>query len=261
MGYMKIKKDGDKKKKMRNRPKKSILYGKNSIAERIKTNPKSIKKIYIQDNFKDDELFNIVKRSKLPLQKVNERELEKIKKADRLQGIIAEVNSFEYSFEKEILESCKNEKISIVCLDNINDPHNLGSILRITACLGRIAIVIAKHNSCHVNDTVMHVASGGENYVKVVMVDNMSRFLLDAKKQEIWVVGTVVDDSAQDLNKLQLPFPLCVVLGSEGKGIRHGVDKQLDMKVMIPMKGANLSFNLAMAAAIFSHEITKQRPV
>jgi 23S rRNA (guanosine2251-2'-O)-methyltransferase len=104
----------------------------------------------------------------------------------------------------------------------------------------------------------MHVASGGENFVPVSQVTNLSAALLKAKKAGYWAVGTVVEDGA-DLNKVSLPFPLALVLGSEGKGVRYGIQKHLDMKVTLPMKGAQLSFNVAMACAIFCHEISKQR--
>ena len=82
--------------------------------------------------------------------------------------------------------------------------------------------------------------------------------LLKAKKAGYWIVGTVVEEG-EDINRVKLPFPLCLVLGSEGKGIRHGIKKHLDMRVSLPMKGAALSFNVAMACAIFCHEISKQR--
>jgi len=234
------------------------LYGKNSVLERIKANPKSIKRVFLQDNFKDDRLVNAIKKAKVPSERVSEKELSRIKHADRLQGIVARVEKFEYIPFDKLLNDSKKENLSLLCLDNINDPHNLGSILRVAACFGGFAIVLPKHSSCEVNDTVMHVASGGENFVPVSMVNNMSNALIKAKKKGYWVAGTVVGDG-EDVNKVSLPFPLCLVLGSEGKGIRHGVGKHLDLKVSLPMKGAALSFNVSMACAIFCHEISRQK--
>ena len=119
-------------------------------------------------------------------------------------------------------------------------------------------MVIPKHDSCQINETVLHVASGGENFVPVSMVTNLSAALIEAKKEGFWAVGAVVD-GGEDINKATLVFPLCLVLGSEGKGIRPGLAKQLELKVKIPMVGASLSFNVAMACAILSYEITKQK--
>ena len=234
------------------------LYGKNSILERLKVNPKSIECVYIKKDFKDHNLLDAVKASGVQHKNVTEKELEKIKRADRLQGIVALVEDFKYtSFEKLIYDP-PSKDFSFIFIDSLNDPHNLGSIIRIAACFGNFGIVIPKHKSCQVNDTVMHVASGGENYVPVSMVTNMTTSLLEAKKENFWIVGTIVE-GGEDVSKVSLPFPLCLVLGSEGTGIRYGIKKHLDLMVKLPMKGAKLSFNVAMASAIFCHEIARQR--
>ncbi len=245
------------------------LYGKNSVLERLKVNPGSIRTIFLQDNFKDRALLEAIGSIDIPVKVVNERELNRIKHADRIQGVLARVNEYEYTPFNDLLhdpqavvgvpeQSGCRRRPTFLFLDSINDPHNLGSILRITACFGGFAVVIPKHGSCGVNDTVVHVASGGENYTPVSMVTNMTVALLKAKKEGYWVVGTVVEEGS-DINDVALPFPVCLVLGSEGKGIRYGIRKHLDMTVSLPMRGAALSFNVAMACAIFCHEISRRR--
>jgi 23S rRNA (guanosine2251-2'-O)-methyltransferase len=236
-----------------------FLYGKNSVLERLNANPQSIKRIFVQENFDAPEIMKIIKSSSIPFKYVTENDLIRIKRAERLQGIVAEANKFTYTPFKELLYRHSEKPLTFIFLDSINDPHNLGSIIRILACLGGFAVVLHKHGSCEVNDTVLHVASGGENFIHVSMVTNLSAALREAKDAGYWVVGTVVE-GGEDLSKVSLPFPLCLVLGSEGKGIRHGLHKQLDLKVSLPMSGAPLSFNVAMACAIFSYEIAKQRP-
>lgn len=235
-----------------------FLYGKKSVLERVNYNPKSIKKIYLQDNFDDQHIVDAVTSKNIQVIRLPENKFLKIKRADRLQGIVAEVNEFQYVDFKELLKKAKAEKLSLIFLDSLNDPHNLGSIMRTLACFGGFGIVIPKHDSCEVNETVIHVASGGENFVPVAMVTNLSTALISANEEGFWSVGAVVEDG-QDINKTELVFPLCLVLGSEGKGIRPGLVKHLEMKVKIPMEGAALSFNVAMACAIFAHEITKQK--
>lgn len=234
------------------------LYGKNSVMERLKADPGSIRQIFIQDNFKAPDIIKLITSCKITLKTVSEKDLLRIKRADRLQGIIAETDKFKYTPFEELLNIPDEKKLSFIFLDGLNDPHNLGSIMRTAACFGGVALVIPEHGSCEVTDAVMHVASGGENSVPVSMVKNLSTALINAKKAGYWAVGTVVEDG-QDINKTPLPFPLCLVLGAEGKGIRYGIQKHLDLKITLSMTGAQLSLNVAMAFAIFAHEITKQK--
>ena len=152
----------------------------------------------------------------------------------------------------------KNSTTSIIFLDDINDPHNLGSLLRITACFGDFALVIPRHSSCEVTDSVMHVASGGENYTPIAQVSNTVNAIIKAKDAGFWIAGTVVE-GGENINTKSLLFPIGLVLGSEGRGIKPAIIKHLDMKITLPMKGAQLSFNVAMAGAVFCHEIDRQR--
>ena len=103
------------------------------------------------------------------------------------------------------------------------------------------------------------MASGGENYIPVSMVTNLSSAIISAKESGYWIAGAVMSDDAKDINTIPFPSPLGIVMGSEGEGVRYGIDKHLDIKARIPMKGAQLSFNVAMACAIMCYEITKQR--
>jgi len=238
--------------------KRSFLYGKNSILERLRVNPKSIKRVYLQDNFNVGSILNLVTKHKIPTQKVREKELYRIKRADRLQGILAEVYKFEYTPLEELISEGKNSTTSIIFLDDINDPHNLGSLLRITACFGGFALVIPRHSSCEVTDSVMHVASGGENYTPIAQVSNTVNAIIKAKDAGFWIAGTVVE-GGENINTKSLLFPVGLVLGSEGRGIKPAIIKHLDMKITLPMKGAQLSFNVAMAGAVFCHEIDRQR--
>lgn len=235
----------------------SLLYGKNSVLQRLKRNPGSIHRIFLDDVFDDAYILNIASRKKIPIVRLNRNEFLRVKRADNLQGIIAEVDRFSYIPFKELLVHSVDRKLSLIFLDSISDPQNLGSIIRTVACFGNFAVVIPKHEACEVNDTVLHVAAGGENFVSISMVSNLSTALIQAKKLGYWVAGTVVE-GGEDINKTNLPFPLCIVLGSEGKGIRQGLQNQIDLKISLPMK-APLSFNVAVSCAVFCYEISKQR--
>lgn len=237
-----------------------FLYGKNSVVERLKNNPQSIKKLFLQEDFYAEELFSLITLSKVTVKKVNEHELRKIvRKQDNLQGIAAEVDEFSYAAFEGMLGKALKDNLSFLCLDNLSDPQNFGAIIRIAACFGGFAIVIPRHDACPVTEAVLHVASGGENYVNIAAV-NLAQALAVMKKEGFWICGAAVR-GGEDISKLSFPFPLCVVLGSEGKGIRYGVDKLLEMRVSLPMKGAPLSFNVAQASAVFCYEIARQRRI
>ena len=235
-----------------------FLYGKNSVHERLKANPQSIKKIFLEENFSASHIESLIKSAHVLTKRVSKKELYRIKRADPLQGIVAEVEGFRYADFNDLLNRPKREQLSFIFLDRVFDPQNLGAIIRTTACFGRFAVGIPKHEACGVTETVLHVASGGENFTPVVIVSNLTKAILAAKECGFWVAGTITD-GGEDINKVNLPFPLCFVLGSEGGGIRYGIRKHLDIKVHIPMKGAPLSFNVAISSAIFCQQISRQR--
>ena len=236
-----------------------FLYGKNSVLERLKINPKSIKKIFLQDNFNVPFIEKLIEVNNVPIKRLSSIELYKIKSSDNLQGIIAHVDRFEYASFKDLLFQSKNTPQTLIFLDRIYDPQNLGAIIRTAACFGGFAVIIPKFKACELTESALHIASGGENYVSVSKVSNISNAIIAAKDCGYWIVGAFATGESKNINEVSLPFPLGLVLGSEGRGIRYGIQKNLDIKVHIPMKGAKLSFNVSTACAIFCHEISKRR--
>jgi len=236
-----------------------LLYGKNAVIERLRANMRGVRKVIIAEDFDDPTALELIKARRIPVQKASEKEMLKMKRTERLQGIIAEIDPFRYSSFEALVSNPEGEKLSFIMLDEVTDPQNLGAIIRIAACFGGFGIVIPERGACEVNETVLSVASGGDNYVPICRINNLTNALIHAKKAGYWAAGAVVE-GGDDLTNVSLPFPLCIVMGSEGKGIHHGVEKHLEMKVTLPMRGAALSFNVAMASAVFCYEIARQRP-
>jgi len=235
------------------------LYGKNSVSERLKKNPKSIHTVFLEDKFNDTDIERLIKSSGINIRRLPQNKLSEIKRSSNPQGIIAEVDNFKYSDFDELLSEGLDKNDVLIFLDRVYDPQNLGAIMRNAACFGGFSIVIPRHKACEVNETALHVACGAENYVKVAMVSNVSNAAIAAKKKGFWIMGAVLDSSAKDLAAVSIPFPLGVVLGSEGEGVRYGVEKHIDIKAKIPMHGVSLSYNVSMASAIFCYEINKQK--
>ncbi|RKY32543.1 MAG: 23S rRNA (guanosine(2251)-2'-O)-methyltransferase RlmB [Candidatus Omnitrophota bacterium] len=236
------------------------LYGKNPVYERIKANPKTVRKIFFEEDYKIP--FNIklaIEKSGIATEFLPKKDLFRLKNSKDLQGVIAKADKFNYALFEDLLNQPQDKQLTLIFLDKINDPQNLGVIIRTAACFGGFAVIIPKFKACEVTEAVLHVASGGENYVPVAMVSNITYAIITAKKAGYWIMGTLVDEEAEDISKISLPFPLGLVLGSEGEGVSHGLKKHFDIKAHIPMDGVKLSFNVSMACAIFCHEITKQR--
>ncbi len=239
--------------------KKMHLYGRISVLERLKADPKSVNKVLLQEHVSLPEMEKLIRANGIPSERLPLRELQAVKPAKDLQGVVAKVDKFRYAPFDGLIDKVKDNKLSLVFLDRINDPQNFGSIVRTLACFGGFAVVIPQFNACGVTEAVLHVASGGENHVPVSIVPNLLNAIIQVKKCGCWVAGAEAASDASDIGGISFPFPLGLVLGSEGEGIRYGIQKHLDLKVRIPMKGAALSFNVGIACAILCYEISRQR--
>lgn len=235
------------------------LFGKNPVIERLRANPQSIRKIYIQQDFNEaGYIRSKARQNGIPVFVVPASKLSKMGRAQNTQGILVDVDEFAYVPYEELLAAALKKKRCLIFLDGLNDPQNLGAILRSLACLGKFSAVLPTHDSVEVTEAVLRVACGGDNYVPVAKVNNLGQAIARAKESGFWIAGTVLKDG-QSLLETSLPHPLGVVVGSEQKGIRDVIRRQLDLALTIPMSQETLSLNAAHAAAILAYEITKQK--
>ncbi len=235
------------------------LFGKNPVAQRLKSNPQSIKKIYVQEGF--NEYAYVAKKARkwsLPLYTVTRSKMAKIARSLNTQGILAEVESFSYVPYEDLFPGVVKKKETLVFLDNLNDPQNFGAIIRSLACLGGFVLVIPRHHSVEVTEAVLRIASGGESFVPVTKVSNLNQAVGLAREAGYWIAGTVVE-GGEDLTEKELVFPLALVIGSEHKGIRPVLKKSCDVLLSLPIKEPRLSLNVASATTIFCYEISKQK--
>ena len=235
------------------------IYGKNPVLERLKSNPKSIRKIYLEEGHSEaDYIRTKAKQWGIPVYFVPTIKMIKLGRNINTQGMFIEIEEFSYVNFEQLLETAVEKEQIILFLDNLNDPQNLGSIIRSTACLGNFAICLPTHDSVGVTEAVLRVASGADNHVPVAQVGNLGQAIIKAKKEGFWIAGATVG-SEQSLYETEFNFPLGLVIGSEQKGIRDIIKKQLDVEVSIPMAQARLSLNVASAVVAFCYEIAKQK--
>lgn len=234
------------------------LFGKNPVIERLRANPHSIRKITIQRGF--SEAAYISKKAKqwnIPVRVVERHKMDKMTRNTNSQGVVVDIDDFEYMSYDELLEYALKKKKVLLFLDELNDPQNLGGIIRSLGCFGSFVIVLPTHKSVKITEAVLRVASGGENYVQIAQVPNLSKAIRKAKDEGFNVIGAVVKDG-DPIHKIKLRFPLGLVVGSEAKGVREVTQKVLDAKVTIPMHGQGVTFNAAVATSILCYEIVKQ---
>lgn len=235
------------------------LYGRNPVLERIKSDPRSIKRIFVEHGQADSSYVNQKgKQFGIPVTMVPGSKMLKLARDVNSQGLLAEVEDFSYLAFADLLEMAKEKNGTLVFLDELNDPQNLGAIMRSLGCLGNFYIVLPTHHSVQVTETVLRVSCGGDNYVGVAKVANIALAILKAKEEGFWIAGSVVAQG-EDLTRIQFQFPLALVIGSEQKGIREVIRKHLDIAVTIPMANSRMSFNAGHAASILCYEISRQR--
>ena len=226
------------------------IWGRNSINEAIKNN--RIIEAYV---LSDSPYIETLKKKNIPFKIRKRFELDKMSHNENHQGIIGVIEGYELSSVDDMI---KKENGLIVMLDSLEDPHNLGAIMRSVDCVGADGIIYRKHHGVRMNSTVAKVASGAMEYVKVAEVTNLVKTLQDLKKKGYWVVGT--DASAKDMyNKIDYRMNTVLVIGSEGKGISRLVLEECDYVVKLPMFGHVNSLNASVATAIMLYKIIENR--
>ncbi len=230
-----------------------IVYGKNVIKEAIFTN-RPIYKLYIDEKFSDYHYLNFLKDKGMEFFKVPKGELNQMTQNAVHQGIVADVKAYEFKSLDKMIDQTKIQRFLI--LDGIEDPHNLGAIIRTAEAVQLDGLILSKKGQVPLNATVAKVSSGAIEHVPVIQVSNINQAILKLKEHNIWVIGT---DGATDqtFDDMPLDLSLAIVLGNEGEGIRPLVKQNCDMLVKIPMFGKINSLNVSVAAALMMYKAIK----
>lgn len=238
------------------------VEGRNSVLELLESG-KDINKLYISDGEKHGSIHKIIalaKERKVVINKVDKYKLDKMSQTENHQGVIAIVPPYEYCDVDDILEQAKskNEKAFILILDGIEDPHNLGSIIRTAETAGVHGIIIPKRRAAAVNSTVSKVSAGAVEHIKIARVNNINEAIKYLKENDIWVCGTDMNTNTYYYDQ-DYKMPVAIVIGSEGFGMSRLVKENCDFLVKIPMKGKITSLNASVSAGIVMYEVVKQR--
>lgn len=229
-----------------------FVYGKNVVIETLKNN-QPIKKAIIYKNFQDKNIISALQKKNIPIKFVEKFELDKLANGNH-QGIMISIPDYEYVSLDELLEK---ENPLLVILDHLEDPHNLGAIIRTCEAAKVDAIIIPIDRSVNVNSTVVHTSAGTTRNVNIIQVTNIANTIRELKKYNYWVVGT--DMNGVDYHDVDYKGKTAIVIGNEGSGISDVVIKNCDFIASIPMYGTVNSLNASVAAGIVIFEAVNQR--
>ncbi len=228
-----------------------LVYGKNVAKDLLKKN-KSVRKVIIQDNFSDKEIISLIEKNNCKVIRKSKKEIDELCSGVH-QGIILDIPDYQYYDLQDLFD----EEI-IVILDHLEDPHNLGAIIRTCEAAGINGIVIPKDRQVGVNATVMKTSVGTLDSVKIALVSNISNAIEKLKSNNYWIVGTALENSV-DYREIDYSGKIALVIGNEGAGISNLVSKKCDFIAKIPMYGKTNSLNASVAAGIMIYEVIRNR--
>ncbi|WP_138756302.1 23S rRNA (guanosine(2251)-2'-O)-methyltransferase RlmB [Paenibacillus sinopodophylli] len=239
-----------------------MIAGKHPVLEALRSG-REINKIWIADGAQKTLTQPIVAEAKkfgIIVQFVDKRKLDSLTPGVTHQGVVAQAAAFAYVEVEEILERAKerDEVPFILLLDEIEDPHNLGSILRTAECTGVHGVIIPKRRSAGLTATVLKTSAGAAEHVPVARVTNLAQTIDKLKDAGVWVAGTDLSAS-QDVYKMKFDMPLVVVIGNESKGMGRLIKEKCDFLVKLPMLGQLNSLNASVAAGVLMYEVVRQR--
>lgn len=234
---------------------KEYIYGKNTVKAALLNN-KRIIKLYVSKN--NDEFITLAIKNKIDYKIVDNTFLKKLVDGNH-QGVVLEIEEYSYATVDEIVNTSKLKYPFIVMLDGLEDPHNLGAILRTCDASGVDGVIIGKNRSVRLNSTVAKVSTGAIEYVKVAEVTNLTNTIKYLKTNGYWIVGAEACDKSVLYTDIKYDMPVCLVIGSEGKGISRLVSENCDFLVKIPMVGHVNSLNASVSCSILIYEIIKNR--
>ena len=240
----------------------SLIIGRKPVLEAINSG-EEIEQVYILYGQKGGIIETIqiaarkkgIKCSLTPLAR-----FKTITNSPNAQGVAAKKSGQKFYQIEEIISSSKKNKFPLLLnLDSIQDIHNVGAIIRTAECSGVDGIVLTKHNSAPINETVVKTSAGATEYIKLCQVTNLAQTLKQLKEEGFWIIGSSLSENSKDYTKVDYKIPLALVLGNEEKGLRRLTIDNCDMLIKIPMLGKIQSLNVSVSAGIVLFEILRQR--
>lgn len=236
-------------------------FGTKPIQELLSREPDTIEKIFIRDNLRSTASYNIVNAAsdhRIPVVKVPESKLTELVGDVNHQGVVAAISEIKYlEFEDWLEKLDPTSQTAVLCLDEIEDPHNLGAILRTAAAAGITAVIVPKHRQAPVNATVLKTSAGTAGRIPIIRTVNLNQAILTLKENKFWIAGLdqTADSSIWDQT---YDVPMAFVIGNEGRGMRKKTGEHCDFLLSLPMENDVESLNASVSAALICYEWKRQ---
>lgn len=240
-----------------------IIYGKNPVIELLSNPSSEIEELYVSRNDKSLEASEILKSAKgrgIKTSSLTKESLSELCDTHSHQGIAARIKDYEYHNLADILSRTKErgEELLLIILDHLEDPQNLGAIIRTADVLGAHGVVIPKDRAASVTPAVVKASAGAVSHMPIARVVNLAKVIRDLKKEGVWIAGA--DSSSRSVNQQDLKnLDIALVIGNEGKGLGQNIKNECDFLVSIPQIGKVSSLNASVAAGVLMYEIIRQR--
>lgn len=238
------------------------IYGRNPILEALQSEPERFEKIFVRNSLRDSQIsdiFTLASNNRIPINHVPGNKLYDMVGSVNDQGIVALMSAVKYQEFREWLSDIDLTKYpGILLLDEIEDPHNLGAILRTAAAAGMAAVLVPKHRQAPVNATVFKTSAGTAGKIPVVRVGNLNQCIMDLKEAGFWIAGLDMKGN-QQLWELEVDRPLAFIVGNEGRGIRQKTLEHCDYTITIPMENKVESLNASVSAALMCYEWRRKK--
>ena len=243
------------------RNEEQTIEGRNAVIEAFRAG-KTVDKLFVQEGLSDGPVMTILREARKQdtiVNRVRKERLDQMSETGKHQGVIAQLASFTYAEVSDILGKAKasGQPPFLIVLDNIEDPHNLGAIIRTANLAGAHGVIIPKRRSAGLTATVMRASAGALNYTPVAKVTNIAQTIEELKKEGIWFV--CADMQGDVMYRVNLTGPIGLVIGNEGEGVSRLVREKCDLTAAIPMNGDIDSLNASVAAGVLAYEIVRQR--
>ena len=238
-----------------------VIEGRNAVIEAFRSG-KTIDKVYVLDGCQDGPIRTVIREAKKHdtiINFVTKERLDQLSETKKHQGVVAHAAAYEYATVEDMLELARKKGVDpfLILLDNIEDPHNLGAIIRTANLAGAHGVIIPKRRAVGLTATVAKTSAGALNYTPVAKVTNLAKTMEEKKEQGLWFV--CADMGGEVMYRMNLKGPIGLVVGNEGEGVGRLVKEKCDYIASIPMKGDIDSLNASVAAGVLAYEIVRQR--